>query len=282
MRSTRVLVASCAVASLCFWFDSPSTARPRPRQETHQYNASSGDTSGSETNLTELTFSSRPGERFVLVDVEDRTGAGVRAIVTQPAGGGSDRSYEVCGSTARPLRIAGGPDITVRVEGACEDGVTATSGRVTMSFFHDRDDVRRYLAAPPSAGMTKVERTLSATYYLSGAVAVGDAGSGTYYGQLDGDEAVGGAIFQASEEERFVSVSITDAAGGDVWAYLSSGPPGQYPDTRLALFCGRTDRPVEFTPGSNLQVTVATGACAGGRPSTPTTGTVEVTLSNVP
>ncbi|MDQ3981282.1 MAG: hypothetical protein M3271_01225 [Actinomycetota bacterium] len=277
MRTTRVFVAACAVAMICFSFAAPSSARTSPRQETHQYNTSSGSTSGSETNLTELTFSSQRGERFILVDIEDRTGATVRAVVTQ-----AERSYEVCGTTEQPLRIAGGPDLVVRVEGGCDDGVAATSGSVTMSYFESKGDVRRYLAERPATTTPRVERNLSATYYLSSAIAVGDVGSGTYYGQIDNDEAVGGAIFQATEEERFVSISITDAAGEDVWAYVSSGPPGEYPTTRLALFCTKTDRPVEFPAGSNLQVALATGACGGGNPSAPTTGTIDVTLSNVP
>lgn len=81
--------------------------------------------------------------------------------------------------------------------------------------------------------------------------------------------------------ERFFTAKVTDAHGLPVFVEVRGGSAGV-----VATFCGETKSPVAFEPGSWLQFHVGlnhwipSGHCPANRIKT--TGTISVTLSNLP
>ena len=89
-------------------------------------------------------------------------------------------------------------------------------------------------------------------------------------------------IVQTRPTERFFSAQVTDAHGQPVYVEVRvfSGS-----NVRLHTFCGETEQPIRFIPGSSLELDVALGRsvdldCPTNRVKT--TGTISVTLSNLP
>jgi hypothetical protein len=133
-----LVVALCVIAA-------PALAgNAKSRTETGEYNTVTVDTdappqaSGRVTNG--VTFETQPGERFVSVTIEDKSGLPARAVVGQDLDGDGleDVSEEICGSTAAPIKLQKGV-VAVMVwtqEGACADGTNAfaTFGTVTATF----------------------------------------------------------------------------------------------------------------------------------------------------
>ncbi len=122
-----------------------SDAKPRrervERQESSNYLGSRGSLPGGEPEvfLDEAVFETERHERLVSVQLTDRTGQAVAALVRQDAGG--DGTWEVdeaiCGATADPIRIAGGSPVVVKVQpGPCADGTPAvmTTGKIDATF----------------------------------------------------------------------------------------------------------------------------------------------------
>ncbi len=111
------------------------------RQESTGYVGGRGTVPGGapEIYLDEGVFETLAYERHVSVEINDRTGQAVAALVRQDAD--ADGVWEVeeaiCGTTDDPVRIAGGADVVVKVQpGPCADGTPAvmTSGSIAVTF----------------------------------------------------------------------------------------------------------------------------------------------------
>ena len=86
-------------------------------------------------------------------------------------------------------------------------------------------------------------------------------------------------------EERYVKVEIVDSSGQKVNGSLAqSDQDGDgFVDDLGEPFCGATEEPIEFEPGTVIVGVYAhNGTCADGTPSVMTTGTVTLTFSNLP
>ena len=110
----------------------------------------------------------------------------------------------------------------------------------------------------------KVERTFSTTYY------------GPMLYATNEQHVSGGAWGTDSWAwERFVSVKVEDQSGLRVHFFV--GPE----DEPGREFCGAMDKPLAFPPGAKVFVWIDPTPCADGTPAAATTGTIEVTHSNV-
>jgi hypothetical protein len=126
----------------------------------------------------------------------------------------------------------------------------------------------------------KVERVVELTYDSPG---VGVALMGDSGGYPIGFPS--SADMPTSAEERYVTVEIVDGSGQKVSASLSqSDQDGDgFVDDLGESFCGATEEPIEFEPGTTIVGVYAhNGTCADGTPSIMTTGTVKLTFSNMP
>ena len=99
---------------------------------------------------------------------------------------------------------------------------------------------------------------------------------------------IGGcADLETHATERFLSAKVTDAHGQPVFVEVTGWIADSPHPIELGDFCGETDAPISFDPGTSLQLWVgqhiwhpgAVGTCGG---TMGTTGTISVTLSNLP
>lgn len=145
------------------------------------------------------------------------------------------------------------------------------------------------MVAPAEAGRkkkrkppvpVKVERVIELAYDAPG---IGLAIMGDSGGYPIGFPEV--SEIATSAEERYVSVEIVDSSGQAVSAELASpdADGDGFVDT-IASLCGSTTEPIELPePGTTISGIYAhNGTCADGTPSVMTTGTVKVTISNMP
>lgn len=120
------------------------------------------------------------------------------------------------------------------------------------------------------AGSTKrVERTVEGSY-------------GAYPAPVTGCNSALGPfaclIVQTRPTEAFFTANVTDTHGQPVYVEVFSR------GGLLATFCGKTTRPIAFTPGYSLEFDIGlarlmTAGCPAHRIKT--TGTIKVTLSNL-
>ena len=90
-------------------------------------------------------------------------------------------------------------------------------------------------------------------------------------------------IVETRSGERFLAAKVTDTHGQPVFVEVRV-----FKASTLAgfhTFCGETERPIRFVPGSSLEFDVGLGRlgaldCPTNRVKT--TGTISVTLSNLP
>jgi hypothetical protein len=92
-----------------------------------------------EHNIGGVNFPTGSGERYVSIEIEDTTGMDVSAAVGQdPEGDGTVTTTPFCTSTAEPVPIDPGLEVTVFVfVGPCTDPAgpaLATQGTVTATF----------------------------------------------------------------------------------------------------------------------------------------------------
>lgn len=85
-------------------------------------------------------------------------------------------------------------------------------------------------------------------------------------------------IVETRPTEAFFTAEVTDAHGQPVFVAVVS----QF--RTLATFCGETTRPIRFNPGAGLEFRVGGDSAQLECPvnSVKTTGTIGVTLSNLP
>ena len=81
--------------------------------------------------------------------------------------------------------------------------------------------------------------------------------------------------------DKYVIIEITDAAGLPVNAGFGQEIDGELGVENYQAFCGKTPKPVKIEPG--YPITVFPWAAPGAAcPGVATTGTVKLTLSNLP
>lgn len=99
---------------------------------------------------------------------------------------------------------------------------------------------------------------------------------------------IGGcATVETRASEAFLSAKVTDAHGQPVFVEVITWSPDSIHPIYLGDFCGETDAPISVAPGTVVDFWIgphvwhpdAIGTCAG---TMATTGTVSVTLSNLP
>src|SRR5688572_1748695 len=127
----------------------------------------------------------------------------------------------------------------------------------------------------------RVQRTVEARYngnWLPFGTRVCDAPSG----------GIGGCVWiETRATEAFLSAKVTDAHGQPVFVEVVAWSSDSIYPIELGDFCGETDAPISFDPGTTLDLWVgqhvwhpgAAGSCEG---TMGTTGTISVTLSNLP
>ena len=125
----------------------PASGSPASeRTKSGEYHVVAGELNESDPSLqgefsNAVNFTPRRGERFVEVDIDDRSGMPTRAIVVQQkdtdTGPRRVLEEEICGKTKSPIRIRTNLDVTVAVQdGPCADGTNAaaTTGTVKATF----------------------------------------------------------------------------------------------------------------------------------------------------
>ncbi len=127
---------------------------------------------------------------------------------------------------------------------------------------------------PANSQPTRVERTVEGTYGPYPAPVIGcNSALGTY----------ACLIVATHSTEAFFTAKVTDAHGQPVYVEVL-GTHGE-----SARFCGETTQPIRFTPGAKLEFHLALRYawvpgvqlyCPAN--SIKTTGTISVTLSNLP
>lgn len=128
----------------------------------------------------------------------------------------------------------------------------------------------------------KIERVVEVHYQCPCGVNTPVGGQGFWVGpagsRLGGDEAVTGG------DDKFVKIEVKDAQGATVWTRLAQDTDGDLQaETDVGEVCGMSDEvfPVPAA-GGTVGVFIYMGTCADGTPSTPTSGTVVLTFSNIP
>lgn len=101
-------------------------------------------------------------------------------------------------------------------------------------------------------------------------------------------QAIGCVIVEASANEKFLTAKVTDAHGQPVLVTVDVWDPYTETSVEYGSFCGETEDPIRFPPGVELRF--APGYWdpylpthwADCPPGFGTTGTINVTLSNLP
>jgi hypothetical protein len=132
----------------------------------------------------------------------------------------------------------------------------------------------------------RVERTVEGSYDTQ---FVPFSGLVTHSCAQDG--AIGCVIIQTRAREGFFTARVTDAHGQPVLVKVSGRDPNGEPDVWFLYgsFCGETEQPISFERGYELAFDVGyfwptslPTSLASCPPMFGTTGTVSITLSNLP
>ena len=136
-------------------------------------------------------------------------------------------------------------------------------------------------AAPPAP--VKVERVVELEYALTGqgATVAGVGGGRCPMADLTTQECVSVPL---EAGEAFIKVEATDATGQKVRGYLSQGDTdGDGFGNLYGDFCGAHPEPIELqSQTAPVGISFYTGANPDCVPSASTTGSLKVTLSNLP
>lgn len=109
----------------------------RTVEKAYGFEVNPSGTSGSISYLGTVEFDTRPGERFVTIEVVDESGQPVAFDVRQ--GGKNGIDVDGCGSTASPVSIRGGAKLEVATlihfsqDGQCQLSLP-TSGVIKATF----------------------------------------------------------------------------------------------------------------------------------------------------
>ena len=126
------------------------------------------------------------------------------------------------------------------------------------------------LASPAVAGSS---REVTEEYTMSNGAFVG-------HGEAHWTLGAEYAVFEAEEDERFVSLAIEDGSGGSIrgHVHINYNNGGKKLDDQVD-FCGSTPKPIEIEPGATIEVGTLMGICDDNTPSIVTEGTITATFS---
>ena len=111
---------------------------------------------------------------------------------------------------------------------------------------------------------------------------------GLVTGTCDETHAIGCVTIDVRPAERYFTANVTDAHGQPVLVTAFSRGTATGSGMTYGTFCGKTEEPIRFYPGAGLRFSVGywdpglPTAWASCPPGFGTTGTVSVTLSNLP
>jgi hypothetical protein len=127
------------------------------------------------------------------------------------------------------------------------------------------------------AAAAKVERVVDGAY---------DAPSLLVVGTCAQTGAVGCVSIVTGAEEAFAQAEVTDQTGQPVFVSAQADTDGDSNDDLIiGSFCGKTETPLQFPGGTEVHFWIGVTpdpAIAGCAPGAGTTGTIKVTLSNLP
>jgi hypothetical protein len=139
------------------------------------------------------------------------------------------------------------------------------------------------LSAPATAKKKKkrVARVVEVDYQGPGVGASSPAGSVGYCYQFPISDACLTVIPEAGE--KYIKIEVTDASGTNIAGFISQGDlDGDGIGDLYGDFCGAHAEPIQLeVKGGAFDLSLYDGACGGG-PSVMTTGTIKITLSNLP
>lgn len=128
-------------------------------------------------------------------------------------------------------------------------------------------------------GPKKVERTVEHDYDLgyTGVPGVGGACLGSVY------EASACFDTEVAASEVFVTVKVEDVSGSTPYVALSQDTDTSTPQWEIFTnFCGESPGPIAISPGIPLRVSAYAAPAADCGGGGTTTGTITLTLSNLP
>ena len=125
--------------------------------------------------------------------------------------------------------------------------------------------------------VVKVTREVQGTY----------AAPATVVGNCTQTDGIGCMTIPSGSEERFLTAKVTDSSGQPVLVSVDADLDGDaQSETNYGTFCGETTEPIEIDPGAQIifWVSAVTDAAdrAGCPPGQGTSGTLDVTFSNLP
>lgn len=133
-------------------------------------------------------------------------------------------------------------------------------------------------AIPAEAGKKKkVTRKAQGTY----------AAPATIVGSCTQTDGIGCMTIQSGPKESYVTAKVTDSHGQPVIISVEADLDGDSTtETQYGVFCGETEEPIKIDPGAAVifWVSVATAFidAPGCAPGVGTSGTLDVTFSNLP
>ena len=135
------------------------------------------------------------------------------------------------------------------------------------------------LAAPADAAKKKrTKRTVKGSYDAPALIVAGSCS------QTGG---IGCVSIVTAAKERYLRAKVTDQHGQPVYVSISANLEGDdfEDDTSYGSFCGKTKKPIPVDPGVELHLWVGfqvDPGFVGCVPGIATSGTIKVTLSNLP
>lgn len=242
-RRTLGIALVLSLVAAAFGANAGAAPRPTPRTESAPYQVMEGEVGVGQPGpiISTVTLPGGP-ENYVTIELTDASGQPVLAEIVQ-----QDVLTAFCGATDGPVRIQRSFDVTVRIrEGRCFGGGpgVATTGTVEATF------ERRPLALTESKAYS--------------------APANDTVGWDDDPEVIVRSedVYFLPAGRKYVSVQIEDGAGTVGGKILQE-------EQRSALFCGKTDEPLQINPKLPFRVLLFDGRCGGG-PSVVTEGTVTV------
>ena len=140
------------------------------------------------------------------------------------------------------------------------------------------------MAAPATAKKKKpkkVERVVEIDYQGPGVGITSPAASVGYCYQFPVSDACLTVIPEPGE--KYIKIEVTDASGTAVAGFISQGDlDGDGIGDLYGDFCGAHEAPIQLeVKGGPFDISLYDGVCGTG-PSVMTTGTIKITLSNLP
>ncbi|HWL66155.1 MAG TPA: hypothetical protein VNP73_09300 [Actinomycetota bacterium] len=133
--------------------------------------------------------------------------------------------------------------------------------------------------APAPAPVARVERVVELTYEHPSLAVAPVGGFPTNFPE-------GGTEIPLGPDDLFIKVEVTDASGQKVSGFIGQGDidGNGVNDDGYGQFCGAHPAPIQVAaPGQTIiGIYLANGVCEDATPSIMTTGSIKVTLSNMP